>query len=117
MSLLVFRRAIIVNTIIMKYYYVYILQCSDDSYYTGVTNDVDRRVKEHNEGSNKKAYTYTRRPFALLYQEYFTNINEAIDFEKQIKGWSRTKEEALMRDDWDEIVHLSNKKKSSTSSG
>jgi len=96
----------------MKYYYVYILQCADGSYYTGVTNDVDRRVNEHNEGSNKKAYSYTRRPVVLLYQEYFTDVNEAIDFEKQIKGWSRAKKEALMRGDWDEIVHLSNKKKS-----
>ena len=112
MSLLVFRRAIIVNTIIMKYYYVYILQCSDDSYYIGVTNDVDRRVNEHNEGLNKKAYTYTRRPVVLLYQEYFMDVNEAIDFEKQIKGWSRAKKEALIRNDWDKIVHLSNKKKS-----
>lgn len=96
----------------MKYYYVYILQCADGSYYTGVTNDVDRRVNEHNEGSNKKAYSYTRRPVVLLYQEYFTDVNEAIDFEKQIKGWSRAKKEALMRGDWDEIVHLSSKKKS-----
>jgi len=70
----------------MKYYYVYILKCSDDSYYVGVTNDFERRVIEHNTGINKKAYTYSRRPVQLLYQDYFTDINEAIAFEKQTHG-------------------------------
>lgn len=98
----------------MKYYYVYILKCKDGSYYTGITNDIERRVIEHTEGLDKKAYTYSRRPIALIYQEYFTDVNEAIAFEKKIKGWSRAKKEALIRGDWDEIVHLSSKNRSSS---
>ena len=94
----------------MKYYYVYILKCSDGSYYTGVTNDIERRLDEHRIGINKASYTYSRRPVNLVYHEYFMDINEAIDFEKQIKGWSRAKKEALIKGDWDEIVVLSNKK-------
>ena len=90
----------------MKYYYVYILKCSDDSYYVGVTNDFERRVIEHNTGINKKAYTYSRRPVQLLYQNYFTDINEAIAFEKQIKGWTRAKKEALIKGAWDELIRL-----------
>jgi len=94
----------------MKYYYVYILKCSDESYYIGVTNDIERRLDEHRMGINKASYTYSRRPVNLVYHEYFMDINEAIDFEKQIKGWSRAKKEALIKGDWDEIVVLSNKK-------
>jgi len=94
----------------MKYYYVYILKCSDESYYIGVTNDIERRLDEHRMGINKASYTYLRRPVDLVYHEYFMDINEAIDFEKQIKGWSRAKKEALIKGDWDEIVVLSNKK-------
>jgi putative endonuclease len=100
----------------MKYYYVYILKCSDNSYYTGITNDVDRRLNEHVLGSHKNSYTFSRRPVVLLYQEYFTDVNEAIAFEKKVKGWSRAKKEALIKDDWDEIVRLSNLKRSSTGS-
>ena len=100
----------------MKYYYVYILKCSDNSYYTGITNDVDRRLNEHVLGLHKNSYTFSRRPVMLLYQEYFTEVNEAIAFEKKVKGWSRAKKEASIKDDWDEIVRLSNLKRYSTSS-
>lgn len=100
----------------MKYYYVYILKCSDNSYYTGITNDVDRRLNEHVLGLHKNSYTFSRRPVMLLYQEYFTEVNEAIAFEKKVKGWSRAKKEALIKDDWDEIVRLSNLKRYSASS-
>jgi putative endonuclease len=97
-------------------YFVYIVDCSDNSYYTGVTNDVERRIYEHNEGLNKESFTFKRRPVVLRYWQRFTSIHDAISWEKQIKGWSRKKKEALFTEDWDEIVRLSNLKKESESS-
>ena len=91
----------------MKQYYVYIVKCKDKSYYTGVTNNVERRLEEHNSGSNKFAYTYKKRPVELVWFETFTDINEAILMEKKIKGWSRRKKEALISEDWDKLVEYS----------
>ncbi len=90
--------------------YVYILECSDKSFYTGVTNDLDRRVTEHQEGIKKTAYTYNKRPVKLVYYEIFSDPENAIAFEKQIKGWNRKKKIALINGDWNEIVKLSNEK-------
>ena len=90
----------------MKTYYVYILKCSDGSYYTGVTNNIDRRLAEHMEGYNPNSYTYKRRPLQLVFYESFININEAIDFEKQVKRWSRKKKEALIDRNWDKLKLL-----------
>ena len=89
------------------HYWVYIVKCNDGKYYTGVTNDLDRRLKEHNEGINPKCYTYERRPVILMYEEHFHDINQAIAWEKQLKGWSRKKKEALFTEDWDELKRLS----------
>ena len=80
-------------------YWVYILECCDGSYYVGVTNDLDRRVKEHQDGLNEGCYTFKRRPLKLKYYEIYSHINDAIDREKQLKGWTRAKKEAIMRDD------------------
>jgi putative endonuclease len=91
----------------LKYLYVYIVICSDNSFYTGVTNDVERRLKEHNEGINPDCYTYSRRPVELVYYEYFSDYNQAIAFEKKIKGWSRAKKQALISGDWDYLKILS----------
>jgi len=87
-------------------YYVYIVKCSDDSYYTGVTNDYERRVWEHNNGYDPRSYTFNRRPVVLMYCEHFPDIMQAIAWEKQLKGWSRKKKEALFRNDWAEIKAL-----------
>lgn len=76
-------------------YYVYILKCSDNSYYVGITNNVERRVYEHNEGIIK-GYTQSRKPVKLVYYQTFQEVNEAIAFEKQLKGWTRSKKEALI---------------------
>lgn len=92
-------------------YFVYIVECSDTSYYTGITNDVDGRIEEHNRGINEKSYTYSRRPVILKFYERFQDVLQAIEFEKQVKGWSRKKKEALFKGDWAEIINLSNKKK------
>ena len=100
---------------IRRYYYVYILKCADNSYYTGISNDVDRRLAEHMEGKNPDSYTFSRRPLELVYCEYFTDPKQAIAFEKQVKGWSRAKKEALIAGDWKEIVELAKCVNSSSS--
>ena len=95
--------------IIMKNYYVYILECSDKSYYTGVTNNLEKRLAEHKSGIIH-SYTSSRLPVRLIYSANFSDINKAIKFEKQVKGWSRKKKEALMRGDFDSLVWLSKSK-------
>ena len=89
---------------------VYIVNCKDDSFYTGVTNNVERRIVEHNSGLDKKSYTYSRRPVKLVYSQEFSDPNEAIRFEKQVKGWSRAKKEALIEGNFEKLVSLSNRK-------
>jgi putative endonuclease len=96
----------------MKEYFVYVVQCSDKSYYTGITNNLERRLYEHNEGINKSAYTYRKRPVVLKYCETFQSPLDAIAFEKKIKNWSRKKKEALFKNDWERIRKLSLKMKS-----
>ena len=91
-------------------YYVYIVQCCDGLYYTGVTNDVDRRIAEHNSGADQGCFTYIRRPVQLKYAEHFQNIEHAIAWEKQLKGWSRKKKEALFVGDYKTISELAKKK-------
>ncbi len=91
-------------------YFVYIVECSDGSYYTGVTNNVESRIEQHNSGANTKSYTYSRRPVALRYCQHFYDINKAITWEKQVKGWSRKKKEALFTEDWERIKLLARKK-------
>lgn len=88
-------------------YYVYIVQCNDGSYYTGVTNNLERRIWEHQTGYNKDCYTFLRRPVELKYNEHFYDVKNAIAREKQLKGWSRKKKEALFKEDWEEIRRLS----------
>ena len=61
-----------------KVIYLYILKCNDDSFYVGVTNNLDKRVLEHNSGIKTDSYTYDRRPVALVYHTYFTDYNLAL---------------------------------------
>jgi putative endonuclease len=93
----------------MKDYFVYILKCSDESYYTGVRNNLERRINEHKSGYIK-GYTSSRLPVTLVFSDKFADINEAIRFEKQIKGWSRKKKEALINSDFDLLLKLSKTK-------
>lgn len=95
----------------LKNYTVYILKCSDNSYYVGVTNDIERRVFEHNNSENKKSYTYSRRPVKLVFSQHFQYINQAIEFEKQVKGWRRAKKEALINEEWHLLPELSKRYK------
>ena len=87
-------------------YFVYIVECKDNFYYTGVTNDLDRRLWEHNTGFNKKCYTCKRHPVELKYYQRFTDINDAIEWEKQLKGWGRKKKQALFTENWELIQQL-----------
>ena len=88
-------------------YYVYIVECSDGLYYTGVTNNIERRLAEHNDGIHIKSFTFKRRPVVLKYLSTFQFIDQAIAFEKQVKGGNRKKKEALFKEDWDELKRLS----------
>lgn len=90
----------------MNIYIVYIIKCTDNSYYTGITNNIERRVEEHNNGSDTKSYTFKRRPVVLLFTAEFTVATLAIAFEKQVKGWSRKKKEALINGDFDSLKEL-----------
>ncbi len=84
-------------------YSVYILQCSEGSYYTGITNDLERRLWEHETGFDITCYTFSKRPVVLKYYETTNDVKQAILREKQIKGWTRKKKEALFKEDWDEL--------------
>ena len=75
--------------------YTYILLCADDSYYTGSTKDLLRRLKQHQTGQGAN-HTKKRLPVALIYFEEFDRIDKAFYREKQIQGWSRKKKEALI---------------------
>ena len=87
--------------------FVYILRCSDDKYYVGTTRDsLERRVNEHNSGLYG-GFTKSRRPVELVFSQEFQRITDAIAAERQLKGWSRAKKEALMRGDFSSLVHLS----------
>ena len=90
----------------MRFYYVYMLECSDGSYYTGFTNNYERRLYEHNAGTNPKAYTFNRRPVKLVYLTEFTEPIKGIEFEKQLKGWSRKKKIALINGDMNKLKQL-----------
>lgn len=89
--------------------YVYILRCSDDTYYTGVTNDVKRRLKEHQAAIDPNSYTARRLPVELMVILHFTSPTEAILAEKQIKDWNRKKKEALIRGEWHLLSGLAKK--------
>lgn len=91
-------------------YYVYVLRCSDGSYYTGVTNNYEKRLQEHQNGNDIKSYTFSRRPVRLVHLETFTEISWAIEREKQIKPWSRHKKEALIQENYQKLQIFSKKK-------
>jgi len=97
-------------------FWIYILRCSDNSYYTGHTDNLEKRIIEHQTGEIE-GYTSTRLPITLVFANEFPTREEALTCERQIKGWSRKKKEAMMRGDWAEVSRLACKKSPSTSSG
>ncbi|RYC52266.1 GIY-YIG nuclease family protein [Flagellimonas olearia] len=94
----------------MKLSYVYILKCSDGTFYTGVTSNLEKRFQEHSSGKHPRSYTFSRRPIELVYFEQFTNIAFAIQREKQVKKWSRAKKEALIQERQNTLPNLAKKK-------
>ncbi len=86
--------------------YVYILECSYGSYYTGSTIDIDLRIDQHNDGQGAN-HTKKRLPVRLVYLEEFQRIDDAFYREKQIQGWSRVKKEALIQDKFEDLNKLS----------
>jgi len=101
--------------------FVYIVRCRDGHYYTGSTRgNPERRVAEHNAGTHG-GYTKSRRPVELVFSQDFQRIADAISAERQIKGWSRAKKEALIRGDMEALQRLARNRSEyprlSTSSG
>jgi len=86
--------------------YMYILECSDGSYYTGSTNDLEHRIKQHQNGEGAN-HTKKRLPVKLVYFEEFSRIDEAFYREKQVQGWSRAKKEALINSEHNKLPKLS----------
>jgi predicted GIY-YIG superfamily endonuclease len=97
-------------------YWTYLLRCADGSYYVGHTDDLDLRIAKHDDGT-LGGYTSTRRPVTLVYAESFDTRDDAFWRERQIKGWSRAKKEALAREDWSELRRLAKSAHPSTGSG
>lgn len=97
-------------------FYLYILRCSDGSYYTGHTDDLERRIAQHQSGEIP-CYASERLPVQLVFSEEFQTRAEALERERQVKGWSRAKKEALIRGDWEEIRRLAQNVHPSTGSG
>ena len=91
-------------------YYVYILSCADKTYYTGITNNINRRLEEHQSGKISNSYTARRLPVKLVFYATFTNVSIAIQTEKQIKKWSRAKKKALIENAFDKLPNLAKKK-------
>ncbi len=86
-------------------FWVYILRCADNSYYTGHTDNLEKRIGEHQTGLCG-GYTASRLPVELVFNQACVTRIEALAAEQQIKGWSRKKKEAMMRGDWIEVSRL-----------
>ena len=90
--------------------FIYILQCADGTYYTGITRrSVDERVSEHAQGL-VVSYTSRRLPVDLIFSEYYERVDDAVAAERRIKGWSRAKKEAYMRGEFARLSELASRK-------
>jgi len=89
-------------------FYAYMLRCSDGSYYIGHTDSLERRIAQHQHGE-LPGYTHKRRPVTLMWSQDFPSRIEALEAERQLKGWTRVKKEALAAGDWDAVRLLSRK--------
>ena len=99
-----YRRVVLVNN-----FYVYILTCNDNSYYVGHTDDIEKRILEH-ELNSYECYTSSRLPIKVMYVQIFGTRVEALESERQIKKWNRKKKEALIEENWEKLSLLSKKK-------
>jgi len=86
-------------------FYAYILRCVDGSYYVGHTDDLETRIAAHQQG-DIDGYTRTRGPVRLVFSEQVPSRLEALERERQVKGWSRAKKEALIKGNWTRLSRL-----------
>lgn len=93
------------------HWYVYILECGDGSYYVGQTSNLAKRIDQHNSGDGAN-HTYLRGPVKLIYTEQVDSVASAVKRERQLKGWSRAKKEALIKGDFQRLKELSRCKNS-----
>ena len=87
-------------------FWFYILRCSDNSYYSGHTDNLDDRLAKHLSGAFPTCYTFNRGPLETVFTQEFPTREEALAAEQQIKRWSRRKKEAMIRGDWSEVSRL-----------
>jgi predicted GIY-YIG superfamily endonuclease len=86
-------------------FFTYMLRCNDGSFYVGHTEDLENRMEQHQSGA-LGGYTASRLPVSLEWSQVFPTRDEAFDAERQIKGWSRAKKQALIAGDWERISML-----------
>ncbi|APL94054.1 GIY-YIG nuclease family protein [Sphingobium indicum] len=86
-------------------FWTYLLHCADRSFYTGHTDNLETRIAQHETGAIP-GHTQNRRPIKLVWSQEFGTRMEALEAERQIKGWSRAKKLALIREDWKLISTL-----------
>ena len=86
-------------------FHAYLLRCNDGSFYAGHTDNLEARIAQHRSGA-MGGYTSQRLPVELVWSESFETREEALSAERQIKGWSRAKKQALIRGDWDLVSEL-----------
>jgi putative endonuclease len=86
--------------------FMYILQCSDGTYYVGSTKNLELRLQQHQNGEGAN-YTKKRLPVFLKYYEIYGRIDHAFYREKQVQGWSRKKREALINGEFEKLPELS----------
>ncbi|MGB7054421.1 MAG: GIY-YIG nuclease family protein [bacterium] len=91
-------------------WYVYILKCRNNALYTGITNNIGRRLKEHNSGKGG-SYTKSQLPVSLVYSESHGSKSEALKREIQLKGWTKRKKQALIERNYAKLRRLSRFKK------
>jgi putative endonuclease len=94
------------------------LHCCDGSFYAGITSNVEARVFQHNAGADgKTSYTFRRRPVKLVFATLYYDVVQAIQFEKQLKGWSRAKKLALAQGDYELLKRLARRNGSQHADG
>ncbi|MAU00387.1 MAG: hypothetical protein CL608_24865 [Anaerolineaceae bacterium] len=86
--------------------YMYILECADGSYYTGSTKDLEKRLWQHQNGTGAN-HTKKRLPVRLVYAEPFDRVEDAFRREKQVQGWSRRKKQALIEENYNDLIDFS----------
>ena len=93
------------------HFFAYLLRCNDSSFYAGHTDNLELRIAQHRSGV-MGGYTAKRLPIELVWSETFETREEALAAERQIKGWSRAKKQALIDGDWELVSKLAKNRQS-----